>query len=271
MEFMLDFQGFKNENNEFIIKELAIISTDEEVYELNLFRPPCGFHELAEKLKSQVIWLEKCFHGLYWNSGLKDYDELNDVFKSVFKMGGTIYVKGDEKRTYINGLLSAMAVRVLNLEDFDCPSLPVLRETWKLYNVKSCPFNHTLEHCAYYNVKLMLEWWKMERIMLSRIEIVNLAIKECFSRGYKKMSSDLIKHLPKYFILNYHEDIEDIFDKLPQKLKDDIDIISCKRCDKHFHFPKSNSNDCWDGKNPKRKHCYFCQAELLRSKTPDRV
>lgn len=41
--------------------------------------------------------VRKVFHGLLWNSGYKEYNELNDVLKDVFKSGGTVYVKGTEK------------------------------------------------------------------------------------------------------------------------------------------------------------------------------
>lgn len=56
MEFILDFQGFKNENNGFIIKELAIISVDETINDLHLFQPPYSFHHLPDHLKIQVQW-----------------------------------------------------------------------------------------------------------------------------------------------------------------------------------------------------------------------
>lgn len=258
MEFILDFQGFKNENNGFIIKELAIISVDETINDLHLFQPPYSFHHLPDHLKIQVQWLEKHFHGLLWNSGHKNFNELGGVLKDNFKFGGTVYVKGLEKSNYIQSLTADIGVSVLNIEDFGCPSLPVLRRTQILTNHKTCPFNHPPDHCALCNAKLILEWWKMERLMLSRVEIVNLAIKECFSKGYKKMSNDLIKHLPKYFILNYHEDVDDIFDKLPHQLKVDEDVIGCKRCDRHYHCFESADSDCWDGKNPKIKDCFFC-------------
>lgn len=84
----MDFQGFKDANNEFIIQELTVVSTDEQVYELHLFRPPHAFHQLSENLKTQVRWLEKYFHGLIWKSGLKDFGQLNDVLKGVFKLVG---------------------------------------------------------------------------------------------------------------------------------------------------------------------------------------
>lgn len=264
MEFILDFQGFKNVSNEFIIKELAIVSTNEEINELYLFRPPYGFHQLPDRLKIQVYWLEKYFHGLDWSSGLKDFDEINDVLKNVFKLGGTVYVKGGEKCAFVRSLLSSLAVQVLNIEDIGCPSLQLLRQTFKLSNQKPCPFIHSADNCAYNNVHRILEWWKIDQLVLSRMEIVNQAIKDCFSYGYSKMSTDLVKYLPKDFIINYHEDVDIIFDKLPQKLKDDEDINSCKQCDKHFHWSNGLDSDCWDGKNLKRKHCYFCKQESLQ-------
>ena len=83
MEFILDFQGFKNPHNEYIIKELALISTDGQIYELHLFQPPCDFNQLPAHLQKQVVWLEKQYHGLYWGSGFREYNELKDIFLGV--------------------------------------------------------------------------------------------------------------------------------------------------------------------------------------------
>lgn len=83
MEFKLDFQSFENENNEFIIKEFAVVSTSGERNELHLFRLP---YQLPHGLKMQVRWLEKCFRGLYWNYGLKDFRELSNVLINIFKL-----------------------------------------------------------------------------------------------------------------------------------------------------------------------------------------
>lgn len=261
MEFMLDFQGFKNAKNEYIIKELAIISTDEQVYELNLFRPPCDFNTLPHEVRKQVIWLEKYFHGLFWNSGFKGFNELQDVMKSVFRFGGKIYVKGMEKCVFIRELLSDIDVIVVNLEDLDCPNLDVLKRQTQHSKLKNCPFNHISEHCAYRNVQMLLEWWKLKNILSDKMDKVNLAMKECASKGYKHMCSDLIEHLPKYFIMSYHGDIEDVYEKLPKTLKEDEEIKNCLRCGKHYDWRGDINSDCWDGKNPKRKNCFFCKAE----------
>lgn len=58
MVIIVDFQGFKSLNNEFIVKELAVLTTNEQLYEFNLFQLPCGLGELSPYLKKQVIWIE---------------------------------------------------------------------------------------------------------------------------------------------------------------------------------------------------------------------
>lgn len=76
MEFKLYFQGFKNVKKEFIVKDLTVVSIDGNLYELQLFQPPCQFQQLPTHLQKQVIWLEKQWHGLYWSSGFRSYKDL---------------------------------------------------------------------------------------------------------------------------------------------------------------------------------------------------
>lgn len=253
MEFILDFQGFKNQNNDFIIKELAIISTDEHIYELQLFEPPCEFNTLPEDIQTQVMWLEKCHHGLFWGSGSKEYNKLKDVFKGI-DIKGKVYVKGTEKQKFIAELLSDFEVQVINLEDLGCPKISVLRQQNQLSALKPCVFNHSSVNCAYINVHVLLYWYKLEKQIDDRLEIVNTAIKECYSKGYRNLESELVKYLPKDFIINYSEDIELIYDKLHVNLKNDFDILKNMRCTTHFNL----QNDSFDGPCPKRKNCYFC-------------
>lgn len=162
MSYILDFQGFKNADNDFIIKELAIVSTDGQFYELQLFQPPCDFNELPRQVQKQVLWLEKQYHGLYWSSGYKNYNCLKDVFKSI-TINGDIYLKGKEKQKFISNMLSDMNVNICNLEDLDCPNLSTLKQQTNISAFKPCCFNHNSKHCAYINVHVMLNWWKFEQ------------------------------------------------------------------------------------------------------------
>lgn len=117
--------------NDCIIKELAIISTDDLVYELHLFKHPCIYHQLPQEVRKQVIWLEKHFYGLFWNSGYNDFSSLQDVLTNVFKFGGKVYVKGTEKCSIVRELLSIFGVCVINFEDMDCPSLGIIKQRLK--------------------------------------------------------------------------------------------------------------------------------------------
>lgn len=255
MEFIIDFQGFKSVTNEFIVKELALISVDAEVYELHLFQPPCNFIDLPRHLQKQVVWLESCHHGLFWGSGLRKYEELRDIFINI-KIQGNVYVKGTEKQKFIASLLSDFDVKVINLEDFGCPKLGELKSKFnQLKLIKPCSFKHNAENCAWVNVHVLLEWWNLEKYIEQRLELVNIAIKECYRKGYANMSSELVKHLPREFLINHFENIEIIYDRLPEKLKSDVGIILNRRC--FEHYPETGG-DTFDGPNPKRKHCPFC-------------
>lgn len=252
MEFVLDFQGFKSGNNDFIVKEMAIISIDGQIYELQLFQPPCSFSELPSDVKKQVLWLEKQYHGLYWGSGFRQYSDLKDIFKGL-NIDGNVYVKGKEKQQFVVKLLSDYSVNVIDLEDLGCPSLTELKQQVQLNTMKPCSFNHNFSNCAYINVHVLQQWLKLEKTIQSKLDIVNKAINECYTKGYTKMSTDLIRYLPKEFIVRHFEDIENVYDKLSLKLKVDSDILNNMRCTDHFPDNKES--------NAKRKYCFFCSIK----------
>jgi len=254
MDFILDFQGFKN-GNEFVIKELAIISMDGQKYELQLFLPPYNINELSKEVRRQVHWIEKHLHGLYWSSGFKEYSQIKDIFKYI-DIKGNVYVKGTEKRTTIANLLCDFDVKVINLEDFGCPKLSVLKQQSMLNAYKPCTFNHTIHNCAYINVHILLQWWNMEKYFAaSYIQNINLAIKEWNKHGLM-MKDESIKYLPKEFIIHNVAYLECIYHKLPLNLQSDPDIISNLRCNEHYQF--AVGGDEIDGPVIKRKHCFFC-------------
>lgn len=254
MSYILDFQGFKNVNNDFIVKELAIVSTDGQFYELQLFQPPCDFSELPQHLQKQVVWLEKQYHGLYWSSGYKNYNRLKDVFKCI-TIDGEMYVKGRDKQKFISNLLSDFKINVVNLEDLGCPSVNMLKQQTNISSIKPCCFNHNPKHCAYVNVHILLDWWKTEQEFKKKIENIDSAIEECYKDNYDNMSKELVQSLPKSFILHYVENIESMYEKLPEFLKKDSDILNNMKCNDHFFCLSKNFN-------PKKKDCFFCKQKM---------
>lgn len=267
MEFILDFQGFKNEK-EFVIKELAIISTDGTIYELQLFLPPCSLHELPTNVIKRVHWIEKHLHGLYWSSGFKEYSQIKDIFKYI-DIKGNVYVKGLEKQTFIAQLLSEFDVKVINLEDLGCPKLSVLKQRTHINFYKPCSFSHTSNNCAYINVHVLLQWWNMEKqYVAEHMKNIDAAIKEWSECG-SMMEDGLIKYLPKEFIISYVGYLESIYDKLPPHFQSDPDILNNLRCKEHYQFV--TKGDEIDGPVIKRKYCHFCRNKITSEPHSDDI
>lgn len=88
---------------------------------------------------------------------------------------------------------------------------------------------------------------------------MDLAIKDWSTRGYM-MQDELIKYLPKQFIINYVVFLESIYERLPLHLQSDPDIIDNLRCREHYQF--SNWGDEIDGPVIKRKYCYYCKNRI---------
>lgn len=257
MDFIMDVQGFKGVHNQFIVKELAIMSTDGQMYEFQLFQPPCHFNQLSEDVQKQVHFLEKQFHGLFWSSGFQPYSNLKDILRNM-KLTGVVYVKGVEKSLFVSELLHGFKVSVINIEDIGCPSLSVLKKHLQPYTLKPCAFSHDSKNCAYINVNAILQWFRLEQFTKDRMKMVNIAMSECKKRGYSNLQLELVKFLPKEFIISYHEDIELIYDKLQKDLQSDPEILCNLRCDEHIHSKSGGNCDELEGANPKRKHCRYC-------------
>lgn len=153
MEFIVDVQGFKKPNNDFVFKELAILPLQLDAQPLVfLFEPPCAWNTLPGRYKSENRWLTHNYHGIDWAAGDVPYDEVPSLLQGILRGASAIYAKGLEKKTW----LEKYVLNVENLEDFNCPSLKKLDT--KLLNV--CK-HHTIhcENCAAKNVKILQEWF----------------------------------------------------------------------------------------------------------------
>lgn len=138
---VIDVQGFDTLSG-YIPKEMAI--TNGEVTEHYIFKPPYPFRHLEEKFKKQVRWLERFYHGLRWNAGYVDLNEVPSILKRTTLYENTIYCKGEAKAEFLTKYLDG-AVRVVDLGpecDFSIR---------KQGGCKPLCFSHTLKdncHCS---------------------------------------------------------------------------------------------------------------------------
>ena len=69
MEFVVDVQGFKKPQNEFVFKELAVTTLGyHSQVSVLLFESPFAWSYFPAKYKSENLWLERNYHGISWNS-----------------------------------------------------------------------------------------------------------------------------------------------------------------------------------------------------------
>lgn len=151
MELFVDFQGFKNPNNEFVVKEFAIATSDGTTIQHWTVKSPCPYSVLDVKTKKQCTWTTNHYHGLRWQDGDITIQALHRQLYSILN-SSVVYVKGLEKANYIKEFFKSCLV--LDLEDY--PSLKVLTTSnvYCFFHGKSkrmCALNNVLKLVQYHN------------------------------------------------------------------------------------------------------------------------
>lgn len=151
MKVIVDVQGFKTDQNDFIPKEIAVIYKDQ--VQVLLIKPPFHYDHLTNTEKKQVSWIERN-RKILWGEGIVPYDNFKIYFKTFFR-NNDVYCKGLEKILWLKQMFGNS--NVYNLEDYGCPNLLTL---YKLYDsssdIYSCIYHPTI--CALKNVTCMKKW-----------------------------------------------------------------------------------------------------------------
>lgn len=151
MELFVDFQGFKDSSNIFIIKEFAIVSTDGKVVQHWIVRSPYPFATLDSKAKRQCTWTTNYYHGIHWKDGDITIQNLHRQVQLLMQDSVVVYVKGLEKAEYIKHFFKPSLV--IELENY--PSLKLLHNPQVhcfLHRAsnKVCALNNVLKLASYY-------------------------------------------------------------------------------------------------------------------------
>lgn len=99
---VIEFQGFRGNKDEFIIKELVILDLTTNVPHYFLFKPPYNIKHCNEKSACCNRWLTKYFHSITWNEGIIDYSELEKIMILYCEKFKTIFTTGLEKANWIS-------------------------------------------------------------------------------------------------------------------------------------------------------------------------
>lgn len=124
MDFaIVDLQGFKDNDNHFIVKEFALFTKNIQFHDI-IQSSTCTFDTLNYSSKRSVEWLKHFHHGLDWNDGYITVDELCKTVEPILK-NKLIYVKGLEKIEWLHQLMSYESsskpeLLIVNAEDLGC-------------------------------------------------------------------------------------------------------------------------------------------------------
>ena len=134
MELVLDAQFLKNREDEYIVKELAILALDENYVAHWLVKSQGTFFRLPKNVVRQNNFSARYLHGIEWNEGDIDFIDLYRTLAKLSNHVRKVYVRGECKADFVRRYLTP---RVVNLEeDENCPTfadLPTL-DTYCLFH-----------------------------------------------------------------------------------------------------------------------------------------
>lgn len=128
---VVDFEAFKDVNNDFIIKELAVVDVVHGLSRVVLFKPPYAKTKLDRKCTRVADWLEENRHGMAWTGGYVDYAFLVPTITDVCAPYSTVFTKGVEKVRF----LSVYHPNVKDLTEINAPKY----DDTIVYGDVSCP------------------------------------------------------------------------------------------------------------------------------------
>src|SRR5436190_23136854 len=97
MEAVVEFHGFKDNNNRFIVKELAIVSKCFQFQ--TIFMSPYTKDVLTSKMVRTALWLTRNFHHIDWDEGDVPYDKT--LIRALLCTFNVVYTKGLEKAEFL--------------------------------------------------------------------------------------------------------------------------------------------------------------------------
>ena len=127
VKYIVDVQGFKTFDNKFIFKEISFVCLEKSTNFPTriLLAPPFEWNKLPRQYQGENRWLEHNYHGLRWGCGEIPYETGLSAFKTMLEDAEKIYVKGFEKRKWLQSLFPCKYVYLetnssffLNLHDF---------------------------------------------------------------------------------------------------------------------------------------------------------
>lgn len=152
-ELVIDIQAFVGPQDEYLPKEICVLSVNHPYSDSWVIGPPCRFSELDFSTRRQNNWLSRNYHRLNWEDGEVPPFSLPMLLNRATANASVVYVRGREKSIYLSKIIS---VPVVNLEGYS-PALKRLeapRNLCLFHGVVTCE----LYKCAIQNAHKIKQW-----------------------------------------------------------------------------------------------------------------
>lgn len=156
MDFVIDVQFFRGNENVLIPKEIAVVSLDKGCIAHWLILPVAQVETLNRDARRQNDWLTLHHHGIDYLDGIVSKRCAIKALKEISKRARKIYVRGKEKWAFLN---KETARVIINLEyDNDCPALNDLpwNDTFCVHH--ALKNTYTRFTCALNNAFRLKDW-----------------------------------------------------------------------------------------------------------------
>lgn len=113
MDIIIDIQGFRDADEKFLPKKVALVTIDAPIVSHWIMLPPHPFGELPETIRRQNCWLSRNYHGIEWFDGKTNPKYFALQLREIIRHTRHIYVRNIEKAHYLRNLISR---EIYNLE-----------------------------------------------------------------------------------------------------------------------------------------------------------
>lgn len=169
---IVDFQCFKNDNHELLLKEVCVLEVSTGTILLHhIVKPPFGKEYLSESKLRESRWLTKYFHGIEWTQGDIEYNALMSRLRTCLAPRSKIYVKGKEKKDFIiehlidtSNWYDSISKVVTDLGEIGCTSLTSLGTLLSTTTARCGHHLHKDSRCALANTIQLRSWMSLAGI-----------------------------------------------------------------------------------------------------------
>lgn len=143
---IVEFQAFRNNEDEFVVKELAVGDLHGRLRRF-LFYPPYPQSELHHRIQISNKWCTDNLHGIEWDDGNLPYSDLSEILFSATNPYRSIVTKGRTKSVWLSAFLKRKV--------FDLDTVMKFRMNLLPKPIRKCDHNGV---CAKINVIKIRNW-----------------------------------------------------------------------------------------------------------------